>query len=122
MVKFSVNDRLTSFRYAFRGLGYMVRTQHNAWIHIPAALVALCLGFFFRITMQEWIFVITAIGFVFAAELFNTAIESLVDLVSPGWQEKAGRIKDIAAAGVFVAALTALAIGLIIFIPYLLQL
>jgi diacylglycerol kinase len=106
-----------SFKYAGTGIWLAVSTQHNLWIHLVMAILAVGLGLWLRISSTEWCFVVFAIGFVLAAELFNTAIEWLVDLVSPEWNEKAGRIKDVAAGAVLVSAVTALVTGLIIFGP-----
>ena len=99
----------------------MLKTQHNAWIHAVAAVIVIFLSFYFIISRIEWLFVIGSIGFVFVAELINTSIEILTDIVSPQKQEKAGLVKDVAAGAVLVAAITALVIGLIIFIPKLLN-
>ena len=115
--KFSAHARAKSFVYAFNGLLYFFRTQHNTWIQAAAAAVAVGLGYYLRISANEWCWIIFCIGFVFAAELFNTAVETLVDLVSPGFNEKAGRVKDVAAGAVLIASLTAAAIGGMIFIP-----
>jgi diacylglycerol kinase (ATP) len=117
-VKFSVRSRVKSFGFAFKGLKVFFRTQHNAWIHALAAGMAILLGFFFHIERWEWCFVITAIGLVFITEAINTAIEFLTDLVSPGFNEKAGRVKDLAAAAVLIASIIALFIGCIIFLPH----
>jgi diacylglycerol kinase (ATP) len=115
-------QRCKSFLYAFRGIGFAFRTQHNLWIHLVLAAVAVGLGFRLKISRTEWCFIAFAIGLVIAAELFNTAIEWLVDMVSPEWNEKAGKVKDVAAAAVLVSAVTALAIGCIIFLPKLVAL
>jgi len=112
-----IKQRGKSFGYAGKGLLYAFRTQHNLWIHLVLALIAIGMGFWLKISSAEWCFVVFAIGFVLAAELFNTAIEWLVDLVSPEWNEKAGKIKDVAAGAVLVSALDALLIGLIVFGP-----
>lgn len=85
-----------------------------------AAITAFA-GIIFQIKRQEWIIIIFCMGFVFVTEMVNTAIEKSVDLVSQSENKKAGIIKDIAAGAVFIAAFTALVIGLIIFIPYLLK-
>ncbi len=92
--------RIASFNFAFRGIGYMVRTQKNALIHLMAAIVVVIFGFLYQLERQEWCLIIFAIGLVIMAELFNTAIEFLTDLVSPDYHEKAGRAKDIAAGAV----------------------
>ena len=112
-----IKQRGKSFGYAGKGLLYAFRTQHNLWIHLALALIAIGMGFWLKISSSEWCFVVFAIGFVLAAELFNTAIEWLVDLVSPEWNEKAGKIKDVAAGAVLVSAVAALLIGLIVFGP-----
>jgi len=117
MVKWSWQKRLNSFKYALKGIAFMVRTQHNAWIHSTAALLVIFSSFYFQISRIEWLFVILSIGLVFMAELINTSIETLTNIVSPQKQEMAGRVKDLAAGAVLVAAFTALIIGIIIFIP-----
>jgi diacylglycerol kinase (ATP) len=115
--KFSSKARLKSFAYAFKGLSYFFRTQHNTWIQLVIAAVAVALGFYLHISSSEWCWISASIGFVLVAELFNTAIETLTDLVSPVFNEKAGRVKDVAAGAVLIASLTAAVIGAIIFIP-----
>lgn len=115
--EFSAHERLLSFRYAFHGLKVMFTTQHNTWIHIFIALAVIILGIILKISSAGWITLAFSIGFVLAAEAFNTAIEFLVDLVSPGRLPQAGVIKDIAAAGVLIAAVTAVVAGLIVFLP-----
>jgi diacylglycerol kinase (ATP) len=109
--------RLKSFGFALKGIGFMLRTQMNAKIHAVAALVVITLGFIYSIETFEWCLIIFAIGLVFIAELFNTALEFLTDLISPHYHEKAGKVKDIAAGAVLFAAITAALIGLMIFIP-----
>lgn len=108
---------IKSFGYAFKGLAYAFGTQPNFRIHLFLTLVAAALGFFLRITVNEWIWILLCITLVLSAELLNTALETLTDLVSPGYNEKAGHIKDIAAAAVIITAIFALIVGLIIFLP-----
>lgn len=115
--KFSIADRLRSFRYAFRGIGYLVSGEHNAWIHCFAALAVLVCGFVFKLSAGEWIAVVFAIGFVFAMEAVNSALEALCDFVSPERREIIGRVKDLAAGAVLIAAISAAVIGGIVFIP-----
>jgi diacylglycerol kinase (ATP) len=117
--RFSTRARWKSFGYAFRGLVYFFRTQHNAWIQLGAAVAVVTLGSWLGLSQGEWLWIAVSIGFVFVAEMFNTAVEMLADKVSPGYDEKIGKVKDVAAAGVLVASLTALAIGSIIFLPKL---
>ena len=115
--KFSLKARAKSFVYAFKGIGVFISTQHNAWIHTLAMLLVITGGFWFGISMAEWILVIFAIGLVMSAEIFNTAVEYLVDLVSPEYKKKAGQVKDLLAGGVLICAITAAVIGIIIFLP-----
>jgi diacylglycerol kinase len=112
-----MKNRFSSFKYAFHGIAHALRTQPNLWIHAAAAIAVIIAGFYFGISRMEWLAVVFAIGFVICAELVNTAIELFVDMVSPERQEKAGRVKDIAAGAVLIAALTALTIGLFVFVP-----
>jgi len=118
---FSWKMRLKSFRFAFKGIAYMFKTQHNSWIQAGIAAISVFLGFYLNISRVEWLFIIFAIALVFMAELMNTAIETLVDLVSPERNEKAGRIKDLAAGGVLFISLAALIVGIMIFLPKLLE-
>ena len=119
---FSVADRLKSFVYAFKGIKYVLSTQHNFQIHIVLAIIAVLLGFLLKITEAEWISIIIVIGMVLAAEIFNTSIEELVNLASPEINKKAGVIKDMAAAAVLILSLAALITGIIIFLPKIIEL
>jgi diacylglycerol kinase (ATP) len=95
----------------------LFRSQPNAWIHLAAAAGVIAAGWITGLSVTEWLLLIFAIGLVFTAELANSAIEELVNLVSPGYHEKAKRCKDLAAAAVLAAAITAAVIGVIIFLP-----
>ncbi len=116
------NRFLSSFRYAFNGIGYLLQTQRNARIHFIVALCVVVAGYWFGLSPAEWLFLFFSIGLVISAELFNTSIEKLTDLAEPGQNPVAGKVKDLAAGGVLVAALTAAVIGLIIFIPHIVTL
>lgn len=105
------------FTFAWNGLVHFFRTQRNARIHAIIALMVIILGWLLTLSIWEWIVVVVCIGLVFSAELFNTSIEALTDLLSPGYNKKAGMVKDLAAGGVLVAAIAAAVAGLIIFIP-----
>lgn len=122
MSKFKISERIRSFSYAFNGLAAMMRNQHNFYIHITLAIFALALAYLLNISKTEFLFIVVAIGMVLSAEVFNTAIEKLTDLAQPNHDPKAGMIKDIAAAAVLITAICALAIGLIIYTPYLIEL
>ncbi len=115
--KFSLKKRAKSFVYAFKGIGVFVITQHNVWIHLVAAILVIVFGFVFNVNFYEWCLLVFAIGFVLTAEIFNTTIEYFVDFVSPELNKKAGLIKDMAAGGVLISAITAAIIGIIIFLP-----
>ena len=108
-----------SFGFAFRGVAALLRTQANARIHLATTVAVLAAGLFFDITRLEWCAISAAIGMVWIAEGLNTAIECVVDLVSPEHHPLAGRAKDIGAGAVLIAALVAAVIGALVFVPYL---
>ena len=114
-----LQSRIASFKFAFQGIFFMLRTQKNAWIHLFSTILVIALGFYFKLNKLEWGMIIFAIGLVISAEMINTAIELLTDIISPEHHEKAGRVKDIAAGAVLIAAISAAIIGIIIFLPYL---
>lgn len=111
--------RLKSFVYAWKGIDSFLRKEHNAWIHCTAVVVVTVAGFAFGISRMEWVAVIGCFGMVLTAEAFNTAIERLVNLVSPDYHPIAGDVKDVAAGAVLICAVAAAVIGVIIFSPYL---
>jgi len=113
---------IRSFGFAFKGVAYATSSQLNFRIHLGATVLVILTGYFFRISTAEWLWVGLCITLVLVTEIFNTMIETLTDLVSPGYNEKAGRIKDMSAGAVVIAALFALITGLIIFLPKLLLL
>lgn len=115
--KFSIEKRAKGFRYALRGLRVFIWSTHNMWIHIVVAIVVIGLGFIYQLNESEWGLIVFAIGMVMTAEAFNTAIEKDIDLTSPGYHDLARDTKDVAAGAVLIATLTAIAIGLIIFLP-----
>jgi diacylglycerol kinase len=114
---FSVKARLKSFRYAFEGLNTFFSTQHNAIIHLIMTMVAFTMAIFLNISKGEAVAIIIVTGFVWAAELFNTAIEKMADLVSEDFHPAIKFIKDVSAAAVLVSAVIALLTGAIIFLP-----
>ena len=117
--EFSLIKRAKSFSRAGRGLWVFFRTTPNAWIQLFALAIVIFLGFYFSIPVTEWLFLILVSGMVLAAEAFNTAIEIDIDLTSPGYHPYARDTKDVAAGAVLISAGTALVVGLIIFIPYI---
>lgn len=111
-----------AFKCAWDGLSYATQTQRNMKIHFFVALVALVLGFVLGIDASSWAVIIVCIAVVLAAEAFNTALESVVDLVSPQYHDLARRAKDCAAAGVLIVACAAVAVAFVVFFPRLMAL
>ena len=116
---FTLRKRLRSFRFAFNGIRLLVTREHNAWIHCFIAVCVIIAGCATGLSAAEWIAVAFAIGMVLAAEAFNSSVEALADLVSPGYNEAVKRTKDLAAGAVLILAIAAATVGLIIFIPKL---
>lgn len=117
---FSIQARLKSFVYAFEGVMFFIRFEAQATMHLIAIVAVLGAGYWFKISSMEWIAVVFAIGIVISAEMLNTAIEKLTDMVSPQINEHAKIVKDLAAGAVLIASLTAFIIGLIVFLPKIL--
>jgi diacylglycerol kinase len=111
------SSRVVSFRYAFHGWHYVLRTQANAWIHSTIATVVFILGFWLHLPARDWAVIILTAAVVFVAEFLNTAIEAVVDLASPEIHPLAKIGKDVGAASVLVAALAAILVGLLILGP-----
>ena len=120
--KFSIRARIRSFDYAISGIVTLIKNEHNARIHLFATICVVFAGFLLDISANEWIAVIFAIGFVFAMEAVNSAVEYLSDLISPEYNRLIKQAKDVAAAAVLFAAIAAACVGLIIFIPKILSL
>lgn len=114
---FSIKKRLQSFKAAFNGLKIVVSREHNARIHLVVAGFLLAAGWWLGISKTEWIALLLCIGLLFAMELFNTAIEYLADHVTPEQHAQIGEVKDLAAAGVLVAAIITAITGAIVFLP-----
>ena len=108
---------INSFRYAIEGFISSFKTERNMKIHILAMTIVIALGIFFKLNKIEWCIITIAIVMVISAEFFNTAIETVVDMVSPQKNLQAKLAKDIAAGAVLVFAIGSAIIGLIIFIP-----
>ena len=116
---FSFRKRIRSFGYAWQGIVALVRHEHNARIHIVAAIFVIILGFVLGVSTLEWVAIVGCIGAVIAAEIFNTAIEAICNRVSTENHELIKRSKDCAAGGVLLISITAAIIGAIIFLPKL---
>lgn len=112
-------SRLASFRYAFSGWWYVLRTQRNAWIHTAASLGVMAAGVHFRLDRLEWAIMLLAMALVWLAEFFNTALEAVVDLASPQLHPLARVGKDVGAAAVLIAAGAAALIGIMVLGPYM---
>ena len=109
--------RLKSIRYAFMGAVKLITTEHSVMVQACIAVAMVFAGFYFDISLTEWMFQTLAIGLVLCIEGLNTAVEKVADFIHPEYHERIGFIKDIAAGAVFFAALTAIAIGAIIYVP-----
>ncbi len=120
--KFSIKNRLKSFKYAFNGIHLLFKHEHNARIHVVVTILVISLGIITKLSRPEWGLVILAIGLVFMAEFMNSAIEKLIDIVVSEKNDVAGKVKDIAAGGVLIASISAAGIGLLVFIPHLINL
>ncbi len=114
---FSLLRQLVSFRYAVSGIGAFFRREHNAWLHAIATVSVVVLVVIYPVTVIEGCLLIIVTGLVWFAEIVNTAIERMMDLLHPSHHPEAGRIKDLSSGAVLVLALVALCTGLIIFIP-----
>lgn len=116
---FTIADRLKSIAFAFSGIAAMLRTQHNAWIHLAASVVVVGAGFWFAVSREEWVWLIVSMVAVWTAEALNTAFEFLCDVASPEFHPMVKQAKDVAAAAVMIAAAGAAIIGAIVFVPHL---
>lgn len=114
-----LKGRWKSLGYALRGALHLIRTEHSILVQLTIGLLVTVAGFYFKLATWEWVAQTFAIGSVLACEGLNTAIEKLCDYVQPQNDPKIGKIKDIAAGGVTFAALAAVVVGLIIYLPKL---
>jgi diacylglycerol kinase len=112
-----IYSRIMAFGHAFRGWWYVLRTQHNAWIHLIFASVVVLMGLWLGLKPLDWAVIVLTIAMVFTAEFINTAIEAVVDLASPVHHPLAKVGKDVGAGAVLVAALAGIVIGLLIIGP-----
>jgi len=115
--RFSFRKRGNSFSHALRGIVYLIKTEHNARVHLAAIIIATVAGAWLRIKPAEWVVIAIVIAFVLVTELLNSAIEKLADLVEPEWNKKVGIIKDYSAGAVLVAAIVSVVAGGVIFLP-----
>ncbi len=120
--KFSFKSRIASFKFAFRGIWFLLKEEHNSRIHLLAGSFAIAMGLILRIDLFEWSLLAIVTGMVFVTELLNSSLEKLADIVDHQWDEKIMRSKDYAAAAVLVAAVISVVVGGLIFIPKILNL
>ena len=118
---FTVLGRLKSVRYALAGIAVMLRTQHNAWLHLAATVAVIAAGLILRIDANDWRWLVVAVVLVWVSEGMNTAFEHLCDVVSPDFHASVKISKDIAAGAVLITAIGAVILGLLIFVPYLIR-
>lgn len=116
-IKTFITSRIAAFGHAFRGLGYVLRTQQNAWIHSVFAILVILVSFWLKLLPSQWAIIILTIAMVFTAEFINTAIEAVVDLAMPMHHPLAKVGKDVGAGAVLIAALAGVIVGLLILGP-----
>lgn len=112
-----LTGRFKSMGFALKGAIKLATTEHSVMVQTSIGVLMIIAGFYFDISREEWMFQTLAIGLVLAVEGLNTAVEKIADFIHPEYHEKIGFIKDIAAGAVFFAAITSIAIGLLIYIP-----
>jgi diacylglycerol kinase len=118
---FSWKERGHSFGFAWQGLKALFLTEHNAWIHAGLTIVVIALSFLLQVSRTEAAILILTMALVWATEILNTALEKMADFISTEKHPQIGLVKDLAAAAVLVAAVAALLIGTLIFLPKLLR-
>ena len=112
-----IASRIASFRHAFHGWIYVIRTQRNAWIHGIITILVVIMGLWLGLPAQDWATLVLVIAMVWSAEFLNTSIEAVVDLASPAHHPLAKTGKDVGAAAVLIAAGAAVLVGLLILGP-----
>lgn len=116
---FTMTARLKSFAYAIQGIFFMLKTQHNAWLHLIASLLVIAAATYCGVNSSDWRWLVVAMAMVWVAETINTAVEYVCDVVSPSYSHAVKHAKDIAAGGVLIAAVGAALIGMLTFWPYI---
>lgn len=109
----------SSFKYAIAGIIIALKSERNFRIIVLFSIIAVSFGFYCNISKTEWLILLLCCSGVTVSEMINTAIEAIVDIISPKYHASAKKIKDISAGAVLIVSLFALAIGLILFLPYL---
>jgi diacylglycerol kinase (ATP) len=114
-----LSGRFKSIGFAIKGAIKLITTEHSVMVQSSIGVSLIVAGFYFNISHSEWLIQTLAIGLVLGIEGLNTAVEKVADFIHPEFHEKIGFIKDIAAGAVFFAAITAIAIGCIIYFPHI---
>ncbi len=114
------HSALNSFGYAINGIKEAIKNEPNIRVHLIIGLIAVIVAYFLKFNRTEWIILVFTISFVLNLELINTALEAIVDIVSPQIQRKAKIAKDVAAAAVLISAILAIIVGLFLFLPKIL--
>ena len=112
---FTFTGRIRSFHHAFHGIAMMLRSQHNAWVHLVATIAVIIAGLVLQLSRGEWCWIVLAIASVWVAESLNTAFEFLCDVASPEFHPVVKQAKDVAAGAVLISAIGAVVIGLLTF-------
>ena len=119
--RFTLSGRARSFAYALRGIGVMLRTQHNARLHAVATILVVIGGALLGLDAQQWCWVTIAVVAVWVAEALNTAFELLCDVASPEFHPLVRQAKDVAAAAVLITSVGAVIVGLLVVGPVILE-
>lgn len=117
-----IKKKSIGLKYAINGLVYAFKNEINMRVHVLSTILVIVFGLIFRVSFTEWVLLFLTFGLVLSSEVFNTAVEMLLDYLAPEWHPKAGVIKDLTAGGVLVASSIALIIGAIVFIPKIIAL
>ena len=110
-------NRIKSIKYAAKGFWILITSEHSIISQVSIAIIMTVIGFLMQISATEWMLQIIAFGLILVAESLNTAIEKMADFIHPEYHKQIGHIKDISAGAVFFAAIIAVIIGLIIYVP-----
>lgn len=119
---FQFTGRIRSFKFAFVGIGTMLKSQQNAWVHAFATVAVVVAGFLFGVSAAEWCWLVLAMMTVWTAESLNTAFEFLADVASPKFHPLVKKSKDVAAGAVLLSAIGSVVIGLLVLGPHVLKL
>jgi diacylglycerol kinase (ATP) len=117
--KFSLKNRAQSFVHAWHGIKWLVKSQHNAWLHVLASFTVVGAAFYVHLGRSDWMIILIVMGMVWVAEALNTAIEIIGDAQTLARHPLIGRAKDVAAGGVLLSAILAFIVGLMVFWPYI---